>query len=76
MPEGRLIFIAAKDGQILRRALEGVIYLFKKLTVEEQVRINRQEGLAQQNEQKRAEELLLEHLVDLDFRQSLIELGV
>lgn len=50
--------------------------MFKKLTVEEQVRINRQEGLAQQNEQKRAEELLLEHLVDLDFRQSLIELGV
>ncbi len=50
--------------------------LFKKLTAEEQVRIERARVLQYQNEQKESEELLLNQLVDLDFRQSLTELGV
>ena len=50
--------------------------LFKKLTAEEQVRIERARVLQYQNEQKELEELLLNQLVDLDFRQSLTELGV
>jgi hypothetical protein len=50
--------------------------LFKKLTEQEQIRLERQRSLQFQNKQKETEEILLEQLVDLDFRQSLSELGV
>lgn len=50
--------------------------MFKKLTEQEQIRLERQGSLQFQNKQKETEEILLEQLVDLDFRQSLSELGV
>jgi len=50
--------------------------LFKKVTVQEQIRLERERNLQLQNEQKETEEILLGQLVDIDFRQSLMEMGV
>lgn len=50
--------------------------MFRKLTVEEQLRIERQENLARLEKQKEAEKLILEQVVDIDFRQSMMEMGV
>ena len=50
--------------------------MFKKLTIQEQIRLERQRSLQIQNKQKETEEIMLEQLVDLDYRQSLIEMGV
>ncbi len=50
--------------------------MFRRLTAEEQIRMERGRVLQFQNEQKETEEILLRQLVDLDYRQSLSELGV
>lgn len=50
--------------------------MFRKLTVEEQLRIERQKALEESNKQKEAEKLILEQVVDIDFRQSMMEMGV
>ena len=50
--------------------------MFKKLTAEEQLRMERARSLEFLNKQAEAEKIILEQLVDLDFRQSLTELGV
>jgi len=56
--------------------LEGVSFMFKKLTAEEQLRMERARNLEFLNRQAETEKIVLEQLVDLDFRQSLMELGV
>ena len=50
--------------------------MFKKLTPQEQIRCERQERLVLQNRQMGTNKIILEQLVDLDFRQSLAELGL
>lgn len=50
--------------------------MFKILSVEDQLRMERARGLEVQNKQKEVDEILLQQLVDLDYRQSLSELGV
>ena len=50
--------------------------MFKMLTTEEQLRAERQRNLALQVRNEEMEKILLEQLVDLDFRQSLTEMGV
>ena len=50
--------------------------MFKKLTAEEQLRMERARSLELLNKQAETEKIVLEQLVDLDFRQSLMELGV
>ena len=47
-----------------------------KLSVEEQIRLERQRNLALQAAKEEMEDLMLSQLVDLDFRQSLSEMGV
>lgn len=56
--------------------MEGVIILFKKLTAEEQLRMERERNLALQNQQAEKDDIVFNQLMDLDFRQSLNELGV
>jgi len=56
--------------------LEGVSFVFKKLTAEEQLRMERARSLEFLNKQTEIEKIILEQLVDIDFRQSLMELGV
>ena len=56
--------------------MERVSILFKKLSIEEQLRMERERNLILQNQQAEKEEIIFNQLVDLDFRQSLIELGV
>ena len=50
--------------------------MFRKITTKEQLRKERARRLEQQNKQKEIEEILLEQLVDIDFRQSLMKMGV
>ncbi|MDI9476436.1 MAG: hypothetical protein QM295_06340 [Bacillota bacterium] len=50
--------------------------MFKMLTTKEQLRAERQRNLALQVRNEEMEKILLEQLVDLDFRQSLTEMGV
>lgn len=50
--------------------------MFKKLTAQEQVRMERAKRLESINRRIESEKVILEQLVDLDFRQSLTELGV
>lgn len=50
--------------------------MFKKLTAEEQVERERQRSLKKVNEQTETEKLMLEQMVDMDFRQSMAEMGV
>lgn len=50
--------------------------MFRKLTAEEQVRMERARSLQALNKQTETECIILEQLVDLDFRQSLSEMGV
>jgi len=47
-----------------------------KLSVEEQIHLERQRNLALQAAKEEMEDLMLSQLVDLDFRQSLSEMGV
>lgn len=56
--------------------LEGVSFVFRKLTAEEQLRMERARSLEFLNKQTEIEKIILEQLVDIDFRQSLMELGV
>ena len=50
--------------------------MFKKLSIEEMLRLERDRISQIQNDQIEKEEIIFNQLVDLDFRQSLIELGV
>lgn len=50
--------------------------MFKKLSIEEMLRLERERISQIQNDQVEKEEIIFNQLVDLDFRQSLIELGV
>lgn len=50
--------------------------MFRKLTAEEQLRMERARNLEFLNRQTEIEKIILEQLMDLDFRQSLTELGV
>jgi len=50
--------------------------VFKKLTIEEKLQKEREQNLANLNKQIDTEKVIFEQLVDLDFRQSLSELGV
>ena len=50
--------------------------MFRKITTEEQLRKERAKRLEEQNKRKESEEIILEQLVDVDYRQSLIEMGV
>ena len=47
-----------------------------KLSIEEQIHLERQRNLALQAAKEEMEDLMLSQLVDLDFRQSLSEMGV
>ena len=47
-----------------------------KLSVEKQLRLERRRNLALLAEKEDMEDLMLNQLVDLDFRQSLSEMGV
>lgn len=50
--------------------------MFKKLSIEEMLRLERDRISHIQNDKVEKEEIIFNQLVDLDFRQSLIELGV
>jgi hypothetical protein len=50
--------------------------MFGKLTVDGQVQMERARNLEFLNRQTEIEKIILEQLVDIDFRQSLMELGV
>ena len=54
----------------------GGLKMFKKVTVQEQIREERQRALFEVSKQKETEELLLEQMVDIEFRQSMSEMGV
>ena len=56
--------------------MEGVKIVFKKLSIEEMLRLERDRISQIQNDKVEKEEIIFNQLVDLDFRQSLIELGV
>lgn len=47
-----------------------------KLSVEEQLRIERQQRLALQTESEELSEVIVEQLLDLEFRQIINEMGV
>ena len=57
-------------------SLEGVIGLFRKITTKEQLREERAKRLEEQNKRKESEKIILEQLIDVDFRQSMIEMEV
>lgn len=50
--------------------------VFKKLSIEEMLRLERDRISQIQNDKVEKEEIIFNQLVDMDFRQSLIELGV
>lgn len=50
--------------------------VFKKLSIGEMLRLERDRISQIQNDKVEKEEIIFNQLVDLDFRQSLIELGV
>lgn len=50
--------------------------VFKKLSIEEMLRLERDRISQIQNDKVEKEEIIFNQLVDLDFRQSLKELGV
>lgn len=50
--------------------------VFKKLSIEEMLRLERDRISQIQNDKVEKEEIIFNQLVDLNFRQSLIELGV
>lgn len=56
--------------------MEGGKIVFKKLSIEEMLRLERDRISQIQNDKVEKEEIIFNQLVDLDFRQSLIELGV
>lgn len=50
--------------------------MFRKITTKEQLRKERAKRLEEQNKQKESEKIILEQLVDVNYRQSLMEMGV
>ncbi len=50
--------------------------MFRKITAKEQLRKERSKRLEEQNKRKETEEIILEQLIDVDYRQSVIEMGV
>lgn len=50
--------------------------MFRRVTTEEQAREERQQRLKGIAEQKETEEMLVEQMVEMDFRQSMLEMGV
>lgn len=50
--------------------------MFRKITTKEQLRKERAKRLEEQNKRKESEEIILEQLIDIDSRQSMMELGV
>ena len=50
--------------------------MYKKLTAEEIIREERNRALAGASRRNETEELMLEQMVDMDFRQSMTEMGV
>lgn len=50
--------------------------MFKKLSIDEKLQKEKERNLLRLNEQIDIEKMMLEQLVDLDFRQSLSEMGV
>lgn len=53
-----------------------MIGLFRRISIEERLRKERAKRLEEQNKRKESEEIILEQLVDVDYRQSVIEMGV
>ena len=53
-----------------------VIDLFRKITTKEQLRKERAKRLEEQNKRKESEKIILEQLIDVDFRQSMIDMEV
>ena len=49
-------------------------YMFRRVTVEEQIREERQRALAADSRRVELDELILEQVVDVDFRLSMSEL--
>ena len=52
-----------------------MIGLFRRISIEERLRKERAKRLEEQNKRKESEEIILEQLIDVDFRQSMMELG-
>lgn len=50
--------------------------MFEKISEKEQLRTERAERLNQQNKQEELGELILEQMIEIDFRQSIMEMGV
>lgn len=50
--------------------------MLRRVTAKEQIKAERQRALEELNKQKENESLIFEQLVDIDFRQSMAELGV
>lgn len=50
--------------------------MLKKVTTQEQIREERQRALFEVSKQRETEELLLEQMIDIEFRQSMTEMGV
>ena len=49
--------------------------MFRRISIEERLRKERAKRLEEQNKRKESEEIILEQLIDVDFRQSMMELG-
>ncbi len=50
--------------------------MVRKISEQEQIRKERQKALAERAKQKELDELMLEQMVEIDFRQSMTEMGV
>jgi hypothetical protein len=50
--------------------------MFRRITTKEQLRKERAKRLEEQNKRKESEKIILEQLIDVDFRQSMIEMEV
>lgn len=50
--------------------------MVRKISEQEQIRKERQKALAERVKQKELDELMLEQMVEIDFRQSMTEMGV
>jgi hypothetical protein len=50
--------------------------MFRKVSIAEQVRHEKANSLRRQNEQDKIEKMILEELVNINFSQSILNLGV
>lgn len=50
--------------------------MFRKVTIEEQLKKEKIARLEEQNRQKESDRIILEQLIDVDSRQSIIEMEV